>query len=183
MLLIATLTNICRGMDDSMRTSCCLSLVTMSISIFSLGIPFHMPLGKIISFQIVLDCKNIQAYWILMPFCFLCSEIKEVRKKKERAKELEGIDTSNIVSSTRRRSTASYVAPPKPKIPVESESEESEDEDDEDDDDDEDNDENGNNDASQSEESNVGKSSCCCLFIFIFFPKGIYFQGFAHGFA
>ena len=49
------------------------------------------------------------------------SEIKEVKRKKARAKELEGIDLSNIVSSSRRRSTSSYTSPPppKPKVPVE----------------------------------------------------------------
>lgn len=58
-------------------------------------------------------------------------EIKEVKKKKETAKELEGIDMSNIVSSTRRRSTFNFIMPPpKPKIPVDT------DEDDDDDDDD-----------------------------------------------
>jgi len=40
------------------------------------------------------------------------TEIKEVKRRKERAKELEGIDLSNIVSSTRRRSTTSFVPPP-----------------------------------------------------------------------
>ncbi|XP_065866572.1 uncharacterized protein [Euphorbia lathyris] len=44
-------------------------------------------------------------------------EIKEVKKKKERVKELEGIDMSNIVSSS-PRSFTSYVPHPKPKIPV-----------------------------------------------------------------
>ncbi|CAL0305517.1 unnamed protein product [Lupinus luteus] len=39
-------------------------------------------------------------------------EIKEVRRKKDRAKELEGIDMSNIMSSSRsRRSTTSFLAP------------------------------------------------------------------------
>lgn len=91
-------------------------------------------------------------------------EIKEVRKKKERAKELEGIDMSNIVTSSRRRSTSSYVAPPKPKLPIESDSDDREDTNDEDDDE-EDNGEggenedgdNGKNNSSQSEESNEGK--------------------------
>ncbi|KAK9758256.1 hypothetical protein RND81_01G218500 [Saponaria officinalis] len=67
-------------------------------------------------------------------------DIKDVKKRKERAKELEGIDMSNIVVSSRRRSATSFAPPPKPVIPdiSESESEESEDEDeDEDDDDDE----------------------------------------------
>lgn len=89
-------------------------------------------------------------------------EIKEVRKRKERAKELEGIDTSNIVSSSRRRSTRSYVPPPKPKIPVESGSDDSDDDDDDNDDDDdeeeendeEDDGENDGDDESQSEEEN-----------------------------
>ncbi|KAG2709040.1 hypothetical protein I3760_05G220500 [Carya illinoinensis] len=95
-------------------------------------------------------------------------EIKEVRKRKERAKELEGIDMSNIVQSSRRRSTSSFVAPPKPKIPVESKGDDAEDSDkdndednDEDDEeeeveddnnDDEDDDDNGGDDDSQSEE-------------------------------
>ncbi|KDP32787.1 hypothetical protein JCGZ_12079 [Jatropha curcas] len=95
-------------------------------------------------------------------------EIKEVRKRKERAKELEGIDTSNIVSSSRRRSTTSYVPPPKPKVPVESDSDnsdedEDEDEDDDDDDEEEENDEeddgeNDGDDESQSEEENAEDS-------------------------
>ncbi|KFK36197.1 hypothetical protein AALP_AA4G090500 [Arabis alpina] len=50
-------------------------------------------------------------------------EIKEVKKRKHISKELEGIDTTNIVSSSRRRSTASFAPPPKPKITEESESE------------------------------------------------------------
>ncbi|CAA6664324.1 unnamed protein product [Spirodela intermedia] len=53
-------------------------------------------------------------------------EIKAVRKKKERAKELEGIDLSNIVSSTRRRSTSSFAIPPKPELPAESDEDEEE---------------------------------------------------------
>uniref|UniRef100_A0A7C8YGZ0 DEK-C domain-containing protein n=1 Tax=Opuntia streptacantha TaxID=393608 RepID=A0A7C8YGZ0_OPUST len=89
-------------------------------------------------------------------------EIKEVKKRKERARELEGIDLSNIVSSSRRRSTSSFTPPPKPKIPEisESESEESENEEDgveedeevEDDEAVEEDQENGGN-NSQSEES------------------------------
>ncbi|XP_038884710.1 glutamic acid-rich protein isoform X2 [Benincasa hispida] len=93
-------------------------------------------------------------------------EIKEVKKKKERAKELEGIDLSNIVSSSRRRSATSYATPPpKPKIPVktdgdgddgdDTEEEEEEDEDEEDDDDEEEEDgeeeDNGNVDGSQDD--------------------------------
>ncbi|EPS59707.1 hypothetical protein M569_15097, partial [Genlisea aurea] len=38
-------------------------------------------------------------------------EIKECRKKKQTAKELEGIDTSNIITSSRRRSAFSFEAP------------------------------------------------------------------------
>ena len=78
-----------------------------------------------------------------------------MRKRKERAKELEGIDTSNIVSSSRRRSTTSFVAPPKPQIPDVSDDDESE----ESDEDDEDNaDEDAGDDSnSQSEESDQGE--------------------------
>lgn len=43
-------------------------------------------------------------------------EIKDCRKRKERARELEGIDMSNIISSSRRRSTFSFVAPEKPEV-------------------------------------------------------------------
>ncbi|KAH9756947.1 CHZ domain-containing protein [Citrus sinensis] len=85
----------------------------------------------------------------------LLMEIKEVKKKKERARELEGIDMSNIVSSSRRRSATSFVPPPKPKIPDESESGDSEDSDDEDNDsddsDDEDNEEDDGNDDGDAE--------------------------------
>ncbi|XP_044474688.1 enolase-phosphatase E1-like [Mangifera indica] len=80
-------------------------------------------------------------------------EIKEVKKKKERARELEGIDMSNIVSSSRRRSTTSFVPPPKPKIPELSDSSDE----DSDNDDDSDNVDENNDDAddgSQSEEVN-----------------------------
>ncbi|XP_076891195.1 uncharacterized protein LOC143542510 [Bidens hawaiensis] len=58
-------------------------------------------------------------------------EIKDVKRRKERAKELEGIDTSNIVSGSRRRSTTFFPPPPppKPKEPVESDADDSEDED------------------------------------------------------
>lgn len=59
-------------------------------------------------------------------------EIKEVKRRKERAKELEGIDTSNIVMGSRRRSTFNFVAPPKPKAPIESDGDESEDSDNDD---------------------------------------------------
>ncbi|KAL7615588.1 hypothetical protein Lser_V15G00380 [Lactuca serriola] len=52
-------------------------------------------------------------------------EIKEVKRRKEKAKELEGIDTSNIVVGSRRRSTFNFVAPPKPKVAIESDGDES----------------------------------------------------------
>ncbi|KAM7253115.1 hypothetical protein ACFE04_025733 [Oxalis oulophora] len=74
-------------------------------------------------------------------------EIKEVRKKKEKAKELEGIDTSNIISSSRRRSRGSFIPPPKPQIPDESDNSENSDENE-----DEDNDEDSDGDGSGSEE-------------------------------
>ncbi|GFY96645.1 hypothetical protein Acr_11g0009510 [Actinidia rufa] len=92
-------------------------------------------------------------------------EIKEVRKRKDRAKELEGIDMSNIVSSTRRRSTTSFVATPKPKIPVESDGNKAEDtetsnsEGDGDNDNDDDDDDAEDGDDSQSEEFNEGGGS------------------------
>ncbi|CAA0821264.1 Unknown protein [Striga hermonthica] len=38
-------------------------------------------------------------------------EIKDCKKRKDRAKELEGIDMSNIISSSRRRSTFSFTPP------------------------------------------------------------------------
>ncbi|CAL4992764.1 unnamed protein product [Urochloa decumbens] len=65
-------------------------------------------------------------------------EIKAVKKRKERAKELEGIDMSNIITSSRRRSTSSFIPlPPPPKI-----EDDSDDEDDDVKDDDEDVEEN-----------------------------------------
>ncbi|KAJ9560338.1 hypothetical protein OSB04_005498 [Centaurea solstitialis] len=67
---------------------------------------------------------------------FLSLEIKEVKRKKERAKELEGIDTSNIVLGSRRRSTFNFLPPPKPKEPVEPDADDSEDDDNDDGDDD-----------------------------------------------
>ncbi|CAO2149157.1 unnamed protein product [Urochloa humidicola] len=62
-------------------------------------------------------------------------EIKAVKKRKERAKELEGIDMSNIITSSRRRSTSSFIPlPPPPKI--EEDSDDDEDDDAKDDDED-----------------------------------------------
>ncbi|XVF39361.1 hypothetical protein PTKIN_Ptkin01aG0028600 [Pterospermum kingtungense] len=83
--------------------------------------------------------------------------INVVRRRKERAKELEGIDMSNIVSSARRSSTTSFVFPPKPKIPDVSdddddESEESDGDDGDDGDEDDDEDDSGDDGNSQSEE-------------------------------
>lgn len=69
-------------------------------------------------------------------------EIKEVKRRKERAKELEGIDTSNIVVGSRRRSTFNFVAPPKPKEIIESDS------------DDDDDDDNGSEDTDNEEDGN-----------------------------
>ncbi|KAK3036780.1 hypothetical protein RJ639_030810 [Escallonia herrerae] len=91
-------------------------------------------------------------------------EIKDARKRKERAKELEGIDMSNIVLSSRRRSTTSFVPPPKPKVPVESDGDDTEDTDKGDDDDDSDGDGNDNDaensgDSKSEEELQEGKSS------------------------
>lgn len=87
-------------------------------------------------------------------------EIKDVKKRKERTKELEGIDLSNIVSSSRRRSTASFIPPPKPTIPdlSESESEESENEDD-DEDVEEEGDEEVENEEADEDQENGGHSS------------------------
>ncbi|KAJ7959124.1 DNA ligase 1-like isoform X1 [Quillaja saponaria] len=90
-------------------------------------------------------------------------EIKDVRRKKERARELEGIDMSNIVSSSRRRSTRSFVAPPpKAKIPVQADGDDAEDtdvdnneeeeEEGEEDEEEEEDDEEEEEEASQSEE-------------------------------
>jgi len=83
---------------------------------------------------------------------FLSSEIKAVKKRKERAKELEGIDMSNIVSSSRRRSAFSYTPPPKPKIEAESDEDGEEDEDD---DNEEDSDEGDNEDSSEGSDGGI----------------------------
>lgn len=65
-------------------------------------------------------------------------EIKAVKKRKERAKELEGIDMSNIITSSRRRSTSSFIPlPPPPKIEADSDDDEDDDAQDDDEDDEE----------------------------------------------
>jgi hypothetical protein len=48
-----------------------------------------------------------------------------VKKRKERAKDLEGIDTSNIITSSRRRS--SFIPMPVPKVEADSDDDEDED--------------------------------------------------------
>lgn len=83
-------------------------------------------------------------------------EIKAVKKKKERAKDLEGIDMSNIVASSRRRTTSSFIPPPKPKIESASEEDEGGEEDDNQENE-EDSDEEDNNDEDSSEASDGGE--------------------------
>lgn len=71
---------------------------------------------------------------VLIAFYFKLAEIKAVKKRKEKLKDLEGIDTSNIIeeSSRGRRSRSSansfFAPPPQRKDPVDSD-EEDEDED------------------------------------------------------
>jgi len=82
-------------------------------------------------------------------------EIKEVKKRKQTAKELEGIDLSNIVSNTRRRSTTSFVAPPRPKSPPKNDKNDDKDGDSDADDasdDAKDDDDNEDDESSQSDE-------------------------------
>ncbi|BAT78628.1 eukaryotic translation initiation factor 5B [Vigna umbellata] len=88
-------------------------------------------------------------------------EIKEVKRKKARAKELEGIDVSNIVSSSRRRSTSSYIAPPppKPKVPVETSGNGAEDGDNDEDNDNEEDEENEEEDSGSDEAEDDGSQS------------------------
>ncbi|KAK9096028.1 hypothetical protein Sjap_021525 [Stephania japonica] len=86
-------------------------------------------------------------------------DIKAVKKRKERTKELEGIDLSNIVSTSRRRSSSfSSITPPKPQTPVESDEEESEEDESNDEGDDDAGHTDGNNSEGASEESNEGES-------------------------
>ncbi|KAM3292456.1 hypothetical protein ACQJBY_036324 [Aegilops geniculata] len=54
-------------------------------------------------------------------------EIKAVRKRKERAKDLEGIDMSNIITSSRRRNASSFIPLPVPKIEADSDSDDDDD--------------------------------------------------------
>ncbi|KAF8650835.1 hypothetical protein HU200_063742 [Digitaria exilis] len=91
-------------------------------------------------------------------FLMLYAEIKAVKKRKERAKELEGIDMSNIITSSRRRSSSSFIPlPPPPKIEADSDDG---DDDAEDDDEDEENveggDEGDNDDAKAGDDSADG---------------------------
>ncbi|KAK4790917.1 hypothetical protein SAY86_031330 [Trapa natans] len=83
-------------------------------------------------------------------------EIKEVKRRKDRARELDGIDMSNIVSSSRGRTTSSYAPPPKLNIPDDSESEESEDSDDDGEDEDTDEEIDEGSVDSQSEDADEG---------------------------
>lgn len=78
-------------------------------------------------------------------------EIKEVKRRKERAKELEGIDTSNIVLGSRRRSTSNFIPPPKPKEPIEPDADDSEDNDNDDGDDSEDTDKDDGDDSADTD--------------------------------
>ncbi|TVU24704.1 hypothetical protein EJB05_27157 [Eragrostis curvula] len=60
-------------------------------------------------------------------------EIKAVKKRKERAKELEGIDTSNIITSSRRRNASNFIPlPPPPKVVADSDDEDDAEDDDDD---------------------------------------------------
>jgi ribosomal protein L12E/L44/L45/RPP1/RPP2 len=107
----------------------------------------------------------------IFPFFLIFLEIKDTNRKKARAKELEGIDMSNIVSSTRRRASISFAAPPppKPKIPVETSGKDTKGSDNDNDDEGNDNEEDeedeeeeeedsSDDDGSESEEFNEGKS-------------------------
>ncbi|KAI4995989.1 hypothetical protein ZWY2020_040491 [Hordeum vulgare] len=58
-------------------------------------------------------------------------EIKAARKRKERAKDLEGIDMSNIITSSRRRSASSFIPLAVPKIEAGSDSDDDDDGEDE----------------------------------------------------
>ncbi|KAI3685549.1 hypothetical protein L6452_34797 [Arctium lappa] len=78
-------------------------------------------------------------------------EIKEVKRRKERAKELEGIDTSNIVLGSRRRSTSNFIPPPKPKEPIVPDGDDSEDNDNDDGDDSEDTDKDDGDDSEDTD--------------------------------
>lgn len=122
-------------------------------------------------FEFGIDEHHVSlSFFLSLLFLNIFTEIKEVKRKKERAKELEGIDVSNIVLSSRRRSTTSFAAPPKPKVPVETKTNGDDAEDSDDDNDNEGNDEeedeeeeeeensDDDDDGSQSEEHNEGMS-------------------------
>ncbi|XP_068637355.1 uncharacterized protein [Aristolochia californica] len=81
-------------------------------------------------------------------------EIKVVKKKKERAKELEGIDMSNIVSSSRRRSSNFFAMPPPPKAKIPDESVKEEEGDEEEDNEEEESEEEHSDSGESSEEFN-----------------------------
>lgn len=81
-------------------------------------------------------------------------EIKSVKRKKERARELEGIDMSNIVSTSRRRSIINFIPTPKQKIESGSDEDE-EDEVDEDDQEGTDDGDNGSGDSSEGSEEDA----------------------------
>ncbi|KAK3014237.1 hypothetical protein RJ639_008080 [Escallonia herrerae] len=108
-------------------------------------------------------CNYCKLVLFVAVFLACYTKIKDARKRKERAKELEGIDMSNIVLSSRRRSTTSFVLPPKPKVPVESDGDDTEDTDKGDDNDSDgdgnDNDAENSGDSKSEEELQEGKSS------------------------
>ncbi|KAM3313051.1 hypothetical protein ACQJBY_032647 [Aegilops geniculata] len=54
-------------------------------------------------------------------------EIRAVRKRKERAKDLEGIDMSNVITNSRRRNASSFIPLPVPKIEADSDSDDDDD--------------------------------------------------------
>jgi hypothetical protein len=85
-------------------------------------------------------------------------EIKEVKKRKNISRELEGIDTNNIVWNSRRRSSTSFAPPPKPKVTAESESESDEPEDSENEEESNEKAERGSQSEEVEEESNSGEN-------------------------
>jgi len=89
---------------------------------------------------------------------FTLTEIKEVKKRKNISRELEGIDTNNIVWNSRRRSSTSFAPPPKPKVTAESESESDEPEDSENEEESNEKAERGSQSEEVEEESNSGEN-------------------------